>query len=230
MKNKTMRIATVLLALTLVTSCFVGGTFAKYVTGSGDFTDSARVAKFGVTATATAEDLFNDSYKDVATTYTANEEGDTITVQAETENIDIFAPGTEGSEENAIVITGTPEVDVEVTYNATVTFTGWTLEDDSFYCPLKFTVNGVAVTPGADAAEYATNLQNAITGLSKTYDTNTNLATQANNTVAIAWEWDFDDNGAGTNDVKDTYLGDQAAAGNPSTVSIKYGATVTQID
>ena len=33
MKNKTMRVAALLLALTLMTSCVVGGTFAKYGTG-----------------------------------------------------------------------------------------------------------------------------------------------------------------------------------------------------
>ena len=30
-KNRTMRVAALLLALTLMTSCFVGGTFAKYM-------------------------------------------------------------------------------------------------------------------------------------------------------------------------------------------------------
>ena len=44
--NRTMRAAVLLLALVLITSCFVGGTFAKYVT-SGDAADLARVAKWG---------------------------------------------------------------------------------------------------------------------------------------------------------------------------------------
>ena len=226
MKNKTMRIATVLLALTLVTSCFVGGTFAKYVTGAEDVTDSARVAKFGVTVTATAEDLFSDSYKDAATEYTANEENDSITVQASVETTDIFAPGTNGSAANAIVVTGTPEVDVSVDYTATVDFTGWTDAEGNFYCPLEFTVNGSVVEKGKDAAAYAANLKTAIEGLSKDYDTNTVLEEEENNTVAIAWKWDFE----GNDDTKDTYLGEQAAADNASTVSITYGATVTQID
>ena len=50
-KNHTLKLAGILLALVLVTSCFVGGTFAKYVT-TGTGSDSARVAKFGVTVTA----------------------------------------------------------------------------------------------------------------------------------------------------------------------------------
>ena len=59
-----MRVAGLLLALVLVTSCFVGGTFAKYVT-SGDSTDSARVAKFGVTVKANGT-VFAEEYEDPA--------------------------------------------------------------------------------------------------------------------------------------------------------------------
>ena len=39
-KNNTLRIAGGLLALVMVTSCFVGGTFAKYTTAA-DATESA---------------------------------------------------------------------------------------------------------------------------------------------------------------------------------------------
>ena len=59
-KNWTLRAAVLMLALVLITSCFVGGTFAKYVT-SGSGTDSARVAKFGVTVTANG-DVFAKEY------------------------------------------------------------------------------------------------------------------------------------------------------------------------
>ena len=44
-KNRTLRAAVLMLALVLITSCFVGGTFAKYVT-SGEAGDNARVAKW----------------------------------------------------------------------------------------------------------------------------------------------------------------------------------------
>ena len=55
--GKTMRVAGLLLALVLVTSCFVGGTFAKYTTGNyGE--DNARVAKFGVAVQGTS-DMFD---------------------------------------------------------------------------------------------------------------------------------------------------------------------------
>ena len=42
-KNVTLRAAAVLFALALITSCFVGGTFAKYVT-NGTGSDKARGA------------------------------------------------------------------------------------------------------------------------------------------------------------------------------------------
>ena len=43
---------------------------------------------------------------------------------------------------------------------------------------------------------------------------------------AISWAWAF----TGNDDDKDTYLGDQAAAGNAATISLDVTATVTQID
>lgn len=65
-KNVLMRSAGLLLALVLVTSCFVGSTFAKYVT-SGDAGDNARVAKWGVSITAHATgDVFAKEYDAIA--------------------------------------------------------------------------------------------------------------------------------------------------------------------
>lgn len=52
-----MRVAGLLLALVLVTSCFVGGTFAKYVT-SGHGNDSARAAKWGVVVNVEGDSAF----------------------------------------------------------------------------------------------------------------------------------------------------------------------------
>ena len=55
MKNsKLFKAAGTLMALTLITTCFVGGTFAKYTTTGGG-NDSARVAKFGVTISASTD-------------------------------------------------------------------------------------------------------------------------------------------------------------------------------
>ena len=228
-KNVIMRAACVVLVLTLLSTCMISGTFAKYVTEAPDVTDGARVAKWGVTANVAAADLFKSAYKDAPVAYNNAETGDAITVWASTET-DLVAPGTNNTQANAIVVAGTPEVDVSVEYTATVALTGWTINTDEFYCPLVFTVNGTEIKQDAtnDTAEkLADALEAAITGLSATYDANTDLSAEANNNVTIAWSWDFDDSGAGTNDAKDTALGNLAVA---PTVCITYGATVTQIN
>lgn len=235
-KNKMMRIASVLLVAVILTTCAISGTYAKYTTDAPEVKDGARVAKWGVTVSANAADLFADAYFDegsgnTKTTYTENEELNTITVQADTQNVDIFAPGTKGSVDEAIKVEGKPEVDVSVDYSATVSFTGWTLADTSFYCPLVFTINGTEIkqndTTITNATQFAAAIEDAIENLSEDYHTNTDLSTKPNNTVAISWEWPFEVSG---NDAKDTYLGTQAASDNSSKVSIKYSASVTQID
>ena len=45
--SKLPKLAALLLVLTLVTTCFVSGTFAKYVS-EGEGEDAARVAKWGI--------------------------------------------------------------------------------------------------------------------------------------------------------------------------------------
>ena len=45
-KNRIMRVFSVLLALTLISTCAISGTFAKYVTRA-EGEDAARVAKWG---------------------------------------------------------------------------------------------------------------------------------------------------------------------------------------
>lgn len=231
-KNKMMRISSALLVAVILTTCAISGTFAKYVTAASDVSDSARVAKWGVTVNATAADLFADSYKDTKTTYTAGETLDTITVQADTQNVDVFAPGTKGEQTGAITVTGKPEVDVEVVYSADVSFDGWTLSDGTtFYCPLIFNINGTEIKQDStitSAAAFAAAIKAEIEGLDATYHTNTDLSAQAGNTVDISWEWPF--YVSAENDVKDTDLGNQAAAGSASKVSITYSATATQID
>lgn len=127
-KSKTIRVAGLLLALTLVTSCFVGGTFAKYTTAAkGE--DTARVAKFGVTL-ATSGEVFGEDYA-----ITGDAEGadmiansGTYTVSSSEEGKNVVAPGTKGVL-NLITISGTPEVAIEVT--ATLNFKGENVTEDT---------------------------------------------------------------------------------------------------
>lgn len=105
-KTNSMRVAVAMLALTLITSCFVGGTFAKYTT-SASGVDSARVAKFGVVIDA-SKSAFLDKYETTDTEYTGQ-----YTVQSAEVGENVVAPGTKG-EIDLFSITGTPEVAVRI--------------------------------------------------------------------------------------------------------------------
>lgn len=241
--GKTMRVAGLLLALVLVTSCFVGGTFAKYVTSDGG-TDEARVAKFGVKVTATG-DVFAEEYdaKDPKVEgYDGKVIAKSVISSDKTKHEKVVAPGTAKNDALTVSVTGTPEVAVEVKYEAHVTLNdalhtdhNWKLADDSYYCPLVITVNGTPYKglDYASATEFEDAVEAAINGLTKNYPANTDLSQSGSKGVAISWEWPFEGaTGAKGNqsDENDTYLGDQAANGKAATVGIVVATTVTQID
>lgn len=228
--GKTMRVAGLLLALVLVTSCFVGGTFAKYVT-SGTGGDSARVAKFGVTITANGTMFAKEYDTDDARVSTTIAKS---VVSSDTSKL--VAPGTKG-DMVSMTMTGTPEVAVNVKCEATeVKLENWTREDNTFYCPLKFTIKGLDGTVHISGLDYnsAATLQaaikNEIAAYSVNYPANTTLSEKNAAALAVSWDWAFAD-AAGTmahqSDVDDTYLGNQAAT---ATVSLTVKTTVTQID
>ena len=236
-KNVLMRSAGLLLVLVLVTSCFVGSTFAKYTVG-GKGTDTARVAKFGVTITAEGT-MFAEEY--------ATDDGDVkeIITKSVVSTEKVVAPGTKGNM-SSIVLKGKPEVAVRVEYKVnTFELTGWQTGDDAAtteYCPLVFTVGDKTYKIGDTGIDTVDKLEaavkNAIEGCSQNYEANTDLSTaNANVKVpSVSWEWAFQgaDNGASTTayqtDAKDTKLGDRAAEGNAATVTLEIATTVTQID
>lgn len=93
-------IFSVMICLLVILSVTLSGTVAKYVTSGGDYSDSARVAKWGVTI-STGSDL-KSSYE---------KEG-TIVVNASNSD-KVFAPGMQGSILDFTVI-GKPEVSYAV--------------------------------------------------------------------------------------------------------------------
>ena len=239
-KNWMLRAAVLMLALVLITSCFVGGTFAKYVT-SGDAADNARVAKWGVSITAHATgDLFAKEYDAIA--------GQDNTVIAGGE-YKVIAPGTKKENATLVTLSGQPEVAVNVTYSAEhFSLTGnWVgNEGNEFYCPLIIKVTGkvgntvktetIKCATKNSAEEVAEAVKTAVAACSATYGPNTDLsaAAVANEGLKISWEWPFEgtDN-PGQTDVKDTYLGNQAATAaglDIPAIHIPVTATVTQID
>ena len=215
-RTKTMRMAAVLFALVLITSCFVGNTFAKYVT-SGEGTDKARVAKFGVTITPETNPAFATSYAVDASDYAVT---GTVSVSASEK---VVAPGTKGKLAG-ITVAGTPEVAVRIEYKVdTLTLSNWTIDTDTFYCPLVFNIGSTKV----DGATYST--ADALIAALKTaiekkndYAPGTDLSSDA---IAVTWEWPFTTSAA--NDVKDTKLGNAAT---PAEIEFKISCTVTQID
>ena len=188
-KNVTLRAAAVLFALALITSCFVGGTFAKYVT-NGTGTDTARVAKFGVTVTANGT-MFAEKYD-------TDKEAKTVVSSrvgvAEGKKDNVVAPGTSGKMVS-MKLSGQPEVDVHVNYAPTVTLSdNWTMEDGTFYCPLQITIGTVTFDGlkfNAKAALVAA-IENEIvsnTSNNKIYKAGTDLSTVGNDALAISWAW-----------------------------------------
>lgn len=218
-KNKMMRIASVLLVAVILTTCAISGTFAKYVT-SGNGTDTARVAKFGVTVSGTA-----DTFKE---TYAKDNTGFTLAANTVVSTEDVVAPGTSGSMV-AFTITGTPEVAVRVAFTGTLELGDkWVDAGSAYYCPIEVTVGDTTFkgTAYASANEFEAAVNAKIATYTNDYVAGTDLSTIDGDAPAISWKWAFE----GNIDVKDTYLGDQAAVGNAATISLDVTATVTQID
>lgn len=127
--NKPMRAAGVLLVATMLSTCLTAGTFAKYTT-TDSATDSARVAKFGVTVAVNGS-LFGEEYQGPAGNtpinwsgiYTDGTDGKGIgTVQVLTQGTapnanNVVAPGTQNDTGMGFSVKGKPEVDCTVDIN-----------------------------------------------------------------------------------------------------------------
>lgn len=235
-KNKTLKLASGLLILCLITTCVIGTTLAKYTTG-GSAQDSAQVAKWGVKISMLGDGLFANEYSNA---------DNGVTVKS---TQDVVAPGTSSNESTAakFSISGTPEVKVNITIDfnktndvylkagtyadettATVTDDNFTLDAD--YHPIVFTLKQTKDATGAiDVTLQSGTLAQIETFLnnwSRDYKPNTDLTSE----FELSWVWNF----AG-NDKADTYLGNRIAAGETDTkysYSVGYTLTVTatQID
>lgn len=228
-KNIMLRLSAVLLVAVLLTTCVISGTWAKY-TSTGTATDSARVAKWGVEISAKAPDAKVNELGG----------GDELEVATDT-GVLVLAPGTETTELADITISGDPEVAIQVIYEATLTLTNWKVDvtDDStdnpvYYCPLVITVNGQEFdgTDYADAAAFKSAVEGKINGLGNQYSASANLSSIVAPTVTVKWAFetgaDADEKAA--NNIKDTALGDAAAAGTGATLQLEIDVTVNQVD
>lgn len=233
-KNVMMRVASVLLVAVMLTTCAISGTFAKYVS-SETGSDTARVAKWGVTVTAPGK-TFSKAYKDLKEDNAALQ-----TVVSTTDNV--VAPGTEGTL-SMFEVAGSPEVDVRVSYNATIDLgDNWTL-GGSFYCPIVVTVvyNGnteVFTAEGKTVTQFEEAIENFInTNCAVVYDAGAPLDT-VNDDLTVSWKWFFENTTPGNplssyqTDDKDSDLGDLTAdldLTNDPEITFTIKCTVTQVD
>lgn len=216
-RNSATKVAGVMAALTLATSCFAGGTLAKYVT-SATGGDQARVAKFGVEITANG-DAFATSY---------NGEGlNASSVTVKSDNDKLVAPGTSGSV-TAATISGTPEVMVEVDRSAEVTLAGWEIDASDYYCPLTVSVDGTDVygMNYTSMSEFEQAIEDTISK-TQTYAPGTDLSTVSADMPTVSWKWAFEGSDGKQTDEKDTKLGNLSSA---PTIQMNITTSVTQVD
>lgn len=107
-KNTMMRILSVLLVMTLISTCAISGTFAKYVTRA-EGEDAARIAKWGILLTVEGNSAFEAQYE------TDEEEGYegeySVVSSGRINDLDkVVAPGTSNEPGLVATVMGTPEV------------------------------------------------------------------------------------------------------------------------
>lgn len=200
-----------LLLLLVAVIGFGGYTLSKYVTKK-HADGKASVAKWGFNVSADATNLLGKEYKYNGANSTVN--GDQgITVKAKTSEGNIVAPGTTGS--MTFTIDGTAEVKAKIEVNMNVTsdvvlkYKTTAAPETTLveYYPVKWALKktvGAATTTVAENKTLA-ELKTELDKLNATVEAGADYANAA--TYTIEWAWDFDANGAGTNDALDTFLG-----------------------
>ena len=256
-KNIFMRLACVVLVLTLLSTCVISGTFAKYVT-SDTASDAAHVAKFGVKVEIEGDDMFETQY-----TTDDTKVASTIEYSVKSSGTDkVVAPGTNSAEDGDAVkfsISGTPEVAINVdiemknlkdVYLGDGTYTDWTKadvdnddvnydDDDNEtytltedYYPIVWTLKvddagNPSVVANGTLAEIEQAVEAYVTS-KPNYEANTFL----DETYTLEWNWAFEQD----MDKADTTLGninagiEKDAKDYCTDVSFDLAITVTQID
>lgn len=201
--KKRLGIVAVMLVLVLAIGATAGTTLARYISSATITTETATVAKWGYTITASSEGLFSDAYNNKAFA-TYGDDAAEIDVQSFAEGSEVVAPGTEGSA-TMITIKGQSEVDAELTIDVS-TFQAIVLANGGSaipYYPIKWTVGEeekVCAT-AADLAELiAKGWDLEDFGLTASADeavvtvyipAGTDFDTDAL-TLDISWEWALD--------------------------------------
>lgn len=242
-KNKMMRIASVLLIVTILSTCALSGTFAKYVT-TADGTATARVAKWGVVISVEGGDaVFDTEYAKAANSTFVD---DNTVISA---NVDcVVAPGTASVEPFKATLTGESEVaaqfklaisDFSEICLPAGTYTDYThydiaegygtfdLAED--YYPVVLTLKASFPTMGYNKtwtgswADLEAGLNAVSAGHYHSDDLTVDVPAGVDLTGSfeLSWAWAFDGN-----DKADTFLG--VAANDPSIIADVQGASLVE--
>ncbi len=213
---KKFRLVCLLLALCLISSSFVGVTFAKY-TSTGSGTDSGRIAAWGFVVNdndmAVSNTFTFDLYNTVYDTKVASSTEGDVLADASTA---IIAPGTWGYFD--IVVRNNSEV------NATYDVTFKSTEGG---CPVKYHVENISTGMAAPTAPASGDwydgieVWNDVADVTETLPLNMSGCTE---TIRVFWKWDFEGN-----DIGDTELG-KAAALAKQIWYVTATITATQVD
>ena len=246
LNKKQKRTATIasMAALLAVVLGMGGQTFAKYMSTVDVATQTATVAKWGLTAQIDASNMFGSAYANGAASVVATPDATASNVSVKA-NASVVAPGTKGS--MSITMGGYAEVDAIAKVNAdsiVVPYIQYAIADDPAttgvdesenvnYYPLSWTIDGTDV-----GNVNATELAAKINALSKPYNANNDHSSTPFATHTIAWEWSFDGN-----DRDDTALAVLATKGTTSAgvttyesytgvigVELDLSVTFTQVD
>ncbi len=181
-KLNTTKLLVLLLALCLVTSSFVGGTLAKYVT-TGSASDTARVAKWGV-ALQVDGNLFGKYYltgnESIPTTTTdVSKLSVAINSQNASDEDDLVAPGTKSENGLTVSLNGTPEVRAKIEMN--ITAQDIFLAAGEYAQMIKATVNDTSFSNGT---YYTYDAEQQTYTKAESYDSKTEYYT-AQNSVTV---------------------------------------------
>lgn len=247
-KNRTMRTASVLCACALITSCFVGGTMAKY-TSTASGSDTARAAKWSILVNgkdiATAEnqqmdfDLFGTVAGDtgVHNNYIDGEldnDADVMDIDANTGDT-IIAPGTAG--QFNLEITNMSEVTADITIELAETQnTGnipilYSFGDADSWHTYDDLVALVDSTYNGDWGSMLAALSNLgdMTALDRVQPAET-VSIPVYWTWAYETEYDVEGEDYAQSDASDTAIGVAQASGTLQNVTITATVTATQVD
>ena len=204
-KNKMMRIASILAVAVLLSTCVIGGTFAKYST-EATTSDSARVAKWDIEVEDAKIAVTGD--QPTVTFDLFNYTDANVDTNGANDDAKVIAPGTTGS--FTLTIENLSEVNAEYTIALA--------ETNANNIPLQYSLDN-------------STWKDSIAELTMTGLTEQAIAMNATKEHTVYWRWVFDaaeTDGAhaGQTNANDTILG----IGGTAAVTITANILVEQVD